>query len=212
MSDLQLRIRAAREDDAAAVAAIYRPYVRDTAVSFEVEPPSPAVMAQRIQSTVETHPWLIAENGVREIVGYVYAGKHRERPAYRWSVDTTIYIDQTRRRAGIGSMLYDRLLRVLRRQGFRSAFAEIVCPIRAVYVSTRRWGLKRLAFIAMSASSSVSGTTSAIGGWAWLPVSPQRLSRSHSRPSRRFRTSLRCREGLSCLIVVSAEGLEPSTP
>jgi len=91
MSDLQLRIRAAREDDAAAVAAIYRPYVRDTAVSFEVEPPSPAVMAQRIQSTVETHPWLIAENGVREIVGYVYAGKHRERPAYRRSVDTTIY-------------------------------------------------------------------------------------------------------------------------
>jgi phosphinothricin acetyltransferase len=128
MSDLQLRIRAAREDDAAAIAAIYRPYVRDTAVSFEVEPPSPAVMAQRIQSTVETHPWLIAENGVGEIVGYVYAGKHRERPAYRWSVDTTIYIDQTRRRAGIGSMLYDTLLRVLRRQGFRSAFAEIVLP------------------------------------------------------------------------------------
>jgi phosphinothricin acetyltransferase len=128
MSDLQLRIRAAREDDAAAVAAIYRPYVRDTAVSFEVEPPSPSVMAQRIQSTVETHPWLIAENGVREIVGYVYAGKHRERPAYRWSVDTTIYIDKTRRRAGIGSMLYDTLLRVLRRQGFRSAFAEIVLP------------------------------------------------------------------------------------
>jgi phosphinothricin acetyltransferase len=85
-------------------------------------------MAQRIQSTVETHPWLIAENGVREIVGYVYAGKHRERPAYRWPVDTTIYIDKTRRRAGIGSMLYDTLLRVLRRQGFRSAFAEIVLP------------------------------------------------------------------------------------
>lgn len=129
MSDLQLRVRAARKDDAAAVAAIYAPYVRDTAVSFEVEPPAPDTMAQRIAGTLRTHPWLVAENGKGgEVVGYAYAGKHRERAAYRWSVDTTIYIGHHQRRGGVGRVLYGALLEVLRRQGFRSAFAEIVLP------------------------------------------------------------------------------------
>ena len=128
MSNPELRIRAAREEDAAAVAAIYVPYVRDTAVSFEVEPPAAGVMAQRIAATLPLHPWLVAEAGVGKVVGYAYAGKHRERPAYRWSVDTTVYVGQGQRRGGVGRALYGALLRVLRAQGFRSAFAEIVLP------------------------------------------------------------------------------------
>jgi L-amino acid N-acyltransferase YncA len=85
-------------------------------------------MAGRIAGTIATHPWLVAESGERDIMGYAYAGRHRDRPAYRWSVDTTIFIDQAHRRAGIGLSLYETLLRMLRRQGFRSAFAEIVLP------------------------------------------------------------------------------------
>jgi L-amino acid N-acyltransferase YncA len=68
MNDLQLRIRAATQDDAAAIAAIYHPYVQDTAVSFEIEPPSADVMAGRIAGTIATHPWLVAENGERDIM------------------------------------------------------------------------------------------------------------------------------------------------
>lgn len=110
------------------VAAVYAPYVRDTAASFEVEPPPTDVIAQRIAATLPTHPWLVAEVGAGAVVGYAYAGKHRERPAYRWSVDTTVYVGQEQRRGGVGRALYGALLRVLQAQGFRSAFAEIVLP------------------------------------------------------------------------------------
>jgi L-amino acid N-acyltransferase YncA len=120
-------IRVAEESDAAAVATIYVPYVHNTAISFEVEPPTTEMMAQRIVSTLETHPWLVAECG-DEVLGYSYAGKHRERPAYRWTVDTTVYVDSAARHQGLGRALYRVLLDLLRQQGFRSAFAEIVLP------------------------------------------------------------------------------------
>jgi phosphinothricin acetyltransferase len=120
-------VRPAEESDAAAIAEIYAPYVRDTAISFETEPPTAAIMAQRIARTLETHPWLVADGG-GEVIGYAYAGKHRERAAYRWTVDTTVYVETAAHRRGIGHALYRVLLDMLRQQGFRSAFAEIVLP------------------------------------------------------------------------------------
>ena len=120
-------IRPAEETDGAAIAEIYAPYVRETAISFELEPPTAAVMARRIAMTVNTHPWLLATQG-HEVVGYAYAGKHRDRPAYQWTVDVTIYVSPERREQGIGRALYRVLLDTLRQQGFRSAFAEIVLP------------------------------------------------------------------------------------
>ena len=122
-----LVIRSAEEADGAAVAEIYAPYVRETAVSFELEPPTAAVMAQRIATTIDIYPWLVAAQGC-EVVGYAYAGKHRDRPAYRWTVDVTIYVDTGKHEQGIGRALYRVLLDTLRQQGFRSAFAEIVLP------------------------------------------------------------------------------------
>jgi phosphinothricin acetyltransferase len=120
-------IRAAEEADSGAIAAIYAPYVLHTAISFEIEVPTAEIMAARVIKTLGTHPWLVAECG-EQIVGFAYAGKHRERPAYRWTVDTTIYVDMAARRRGIGRTLYRALLDILRQQGFRSAFAEIVLP------------------------------------------------------------------------------------
>lgn len=122
-----LVIRPARESDAAAVAAIYAPYVRDTAVSFETEAPTAEAMARRIGETLATHPWLVAERG-GEAVGYAYAGKHSQRAAYRWTVDVTVYVRGRERRGGVGRGLYRVLLATLREQGFRSAFAEVVLP------------------------------------------------------------------------------------
>lgn len=127
MNAAQTDIRVAQSTDAAAIAAIYAPYVRDTAISFETDPPAAEIMAQRVARTLETHPWLVAERD-GAVVGYAYAGKHRERPAYQWSVEVTVYVDATACRSGVGRALYAVLLDMLRRQGFRSALAEIVLP------------------------------------------------------------------------------------
>jgi L-amino acid N-acyltransferase YncA len=127
MSVFEPTIRSAEESDAPGIAAIYASYVRDTAVSFEVEPPTAEIMRRRIATTLETHPWLVAEHG-GESVGFACAGKHSERAGYRWTVDVTVYVSGARRHAGVGRALYAALLDVLRRQGFRSAFAEIVLP------------------------------------------------------------------------------------
>ena len=120
-------VRVATLGDAAAVAAIYAPYVRDTCVSFETEAPDADAMAGRIGRTLAAYPWLVAVQG-GAVAGYAYAGRHRERAAYRWAVDVAVYVDGARRRTGVGRALYGALLPVLRRQGFRSAFAEVVLP------------------------------------------------------------------------------------
>ena len=120
-------IRPAQADDGAAVAAVYAPYVRETAVSFEEAPPTAQAMAERISGTLDTHPWLVAERA-GEVIGYAYAGKHSQRAAYRWTVDVTVYVRDGERRTGVGRRLYQALLATLRMQGFRSAFAEVVLP------------------------------------------------------------------------------------
>jgi L-amino acid N-acyltransferase YncA len=125
-----LTIRPAYHEDAAAVAAIYAPIVHDTAISFEAEPPSAATMAERIGNTLPTYPWLVAVSG-DQLLGYVYAGEHSGRAAYRWSVNVTAYVAATARGQGVGRRLYDVLMAILRAQGFRSAFAGITLPNEA---------------------------------------------------------------------------------
>jgi L-amino acid N-acyltransferase YncA len=122
-----IQCRAAQLSDAAAIAAIYAPIVRDTCISFEVEPPDSDVVRQRIRAGAAVYPWLVAElEGV--VVGYAYASKHRERAAYRWSVDVSAYVSERVRGVGIGRALYERLLKILRQQGFRAVFAGIALP------------------------------------------------------------------------------------
>jgi phosphinothricin acetyltransferase len=120
-------IRLARADDAAAIQRIYAPFVRDTAVSFELAPPGVEEMRARIAKTLPRYPWLVLdERG--EVIGYVYASAHRERPAYAWSVATTVYVGEKHRRRGVGRALYASLFAVLALQGFHNAFAGIVLP------------------------------------------------------------------------------------
>ena len=120
-------VRVASEDDAEAIAGIYAPYVLETAISFEETPPSPEEMADRIRATLAFHPFLVfaEDNGV---IGYAYAGPHRAREAYRWSVDVTIYAARGMQRRGVGRTLYGMLLASLRQQGIHSAFAGIALP------------------------------------------------------------------------------------
>jgi L-amino acid N-acyltransferase YncA len=117
-------VRAATAADAAACAAIYAPYVTDTAITFELEPPSAAQMAERIAAA---HAWLVLEDdGV--VVGYAYAGPYKERAAYRWSCEVSVYLDGRRRRRGGGRALYEELFARLAERGFRTAVAGMTLP------------------------------------------------------------------------------------
>jgi len=127
MTASTIGLRPAEQRDAEAIAGIYAPIVRDTAISFETEPPSAAAMAERIENTLQQRPWLVATDG-DEVLGYAYASEHRQRAAYRWSVDVTAYIAGAARRRGVGRRLYGALIPILRAQGFRSAFAGIALP------------------------------------------------------------------------------------
>jgi len=120
-------VRVATENDAAAVAAIYAPYVRETPISFEELPPSPDDMRGRIGRTLAAHPFLVFEDG-DAVVAYAYASAHRDRAAYRWSADVGIYAAPEVHRQGVGRALYACLLDLLRRQGFHAAFAGITLP------------------------------------------------------------------------------------
>ncbi|MFI5317307.1 MAG: arsinothricin resistance N-acetyltransferase ArsN1 family B [Myxococcota bacterium] len=123
-------VRLAEPADAAGVQAIYAPIVRDTAISFEIDPPSVEEMSRRIASTGERWPWLVCSDD-GDILGYVYAGQHRERAAYRWSVDVTAYMHARARRGGLGRALYSTLFSLLSLQGYHRAYAGITLPNQA---------------------------------------------------------------------------------
>lgn len=134
-----MHIRVATAGDAPAVRDIYAPIVADTAISFEDDPPTVDGMKRRIVNTLPTHPWLVCERGDDGgagdegdgVAGYAYAGPHRSRGAYRWSVDVSVYVAEGARGAGVGRALYESLFALLVEQGFVTAYAGIVQPNEA---------------------------------------------------------------------------------
>ncbi|TNC38833.1 GNAT family N-acetyltransferase [Mumia zhuanghuii] len=121
-------IRDATSDDAATCAAIYAPYVRDTAITFETEPPSPATMAARIETAQQRHAWLVlSEDGA--VNGYAYGTEFKSRPAYAWSCEVSVYLARDHQpRSGAGRALYEALLPRLADLGFRTLLAGITLP------------------------------------------------------------------------------------
>lgn len=119
-------LRLATPDDAGQVIAVYAPYCA-TPISFEAVPPSVEDMRQRLVKILEYNPWLVCEDG-NEVLGYAYAGPHRERAAYRWSVDTSVYVLGRCRRLGVGRALYTALFQALRLQGYVNAYAGATLP------------------------------------------------------------------------------------
>jgi L-amino acid N-acyltransferase YncA len=122
-----LHIRDATVADAASLLAIYRPFVTDTTVSFELEPPSVDEFAQRIVSAQSKWAWLVAEHDGR-IAGYAYATSFRPRAAYRWSAEMSAYLDASFRGHGVGRALYERLIDILVAKGYCTAYAGITLP------------------------------------------------------------------------------------
>ena len=120
-------LRLATPADADAIAAIYAPYVSETAISFELEPPTSAVMAERIAKVLERGPYIVAEvDGV--VRAYAYAGRFRDRAAYDWSCESTVYVDRSLHRSGLGRATMGAVIRVARLQGFRLVIAGVTLP------------------------------------------------------------------------------------
>jgi phosphinothricin acetyltransferase len=123
-----VRIRAATSDDAAALAQIYAPYVTASAVSFENVPPGEEEMRARIEAGGALYPWLAAESDEGEVAGYASAASFRAREAYRFAVETSVYLRAGARGRGLGRALYTPLLAMLEAQGFIQAIAAIALP------------------------------------------------------------------------------------
>ncbi|MGZ4166021.1 MAG: arsinothricin resistance N-acetyltransferase ArsN1 family B [Solirubrobacteraceae bacterium] len=123
-----MRIRHAHPNrDAAACAAIYAPHVTDGVASLEERAPEAHEMADRIRIISRDYPWLVAEIG-GEVVGYAYASRHRDRAAYRWAADVTVYISGNHHRRGVGRALYGALFELLERQGVYEVCAGVTLP------------------------------------------------------------------------------------
>jgi L-amino acid N-acyltransferase YncA len=136
-------IRDASPDDAATIAAIYRPIVERTTISFELDAPDEGEMGSRIVEITRRYPWLVAIDDGKRITGYAYASPHRKRAAYASSVDVSAYVDEAARQHGIGRALYTELFARLAQDGtFHRAFAGIALPNDASIAFHQRLGFE----------------------------------------------------------------------
>jgi L-amino acid N-acyltransferase YncA len=123
---MESTIRLVNTEDAEEIQTIYVPHIRDSAVSFEFDPPTTEEMIHRIEEDHPHLPWLVCESDA--ILGYAYAGPHRGRDAYQWSVDSSVYVREEYQRNGIARGLYTSLFEILRLQGFYNVYAGATLP------------------------------------------------------------------------------------
>lgn len=156
-------VRIARRSDAGALADIYRPFVRDTVISFEVVPPDEAEMAARIEKVLARFPWLVFEQG-GEVLGYAYGSPHRDRAAYQWAAEAGIYIAPKAHRRGVGNALYTVLFAALRCQGFHRVYGGITLPNAASVGLHEAQGFKHIGTYAQVGFKF--GSWHDVGWWA----------------------------------------------
>jgi len=137
-------LRAATPDDAGAICAIYNPYVATTTITFEEAPVTETAMATRIGELLPTHPWWVSVVG-GAITGYAYAAQWRTRSAYRYSVETTVYVAPGACGCGVGTQLYRALLDDLSQRRFHCAMGGIALPNAASVALHEKMGFAKVA-------------------------------------------------------------------
>lgn len=120
-------IRTINIEDAEKVLAIYAPYILNSNISFEYVVPSIKDFKQRIETVTKEYPWLVCEYDGK-ILGYAYGGQHRGRTAYKWSVESAIYMAEDFCGKGVGKLLYQTLFERLKEQGYVNVFAGMTLP------------------------------------------------------------------------------------
>ena len=170
-----VRIRRVLADDAAVIAAIYAPYVLETAITFETDPPDETEMRRRIARMGPYYPWLLLESGqMPEILGYAYASPFHERAAYRYSVYVTVYLRQDACGHGYGRLLYTELIRLLRLAGYHRAYALITQPNPASMALHQSLGFTRAGLYEESGFK--------LGAWHTVAMLQLALSESGTTP------------------------------
>jgi len=122
-----VELRKASTQDAEQLLEIYGPYITDTAYTFETELPSVEEFQGRMNKYMARYPWIVAVEG-EQIKGYVYASLHRDREAYQWTCECSVYLREEWKGKGLGKLLYDGLFELLKMQGFRNVYAGITKP------------------------------------------------------------------------------------
>ncbi|HEU4929052.1 MAG TPA: GNAT family N-acetyltransferase, partial [Candidatus Krumholzibacteria bacterium] len=139
-------LRLATPPDAAGCLEIYRPFVERSHTTFETEVPSLDAFAERIASTLEARPWIVAEDAGK-IAGYAYASPIKDRIAYQWSVEVAVYVAADSRGRGVGRALYEALFRCLAGQGFVNAVGIIALPNDASIAVHESLGFEKIAHL-----------------------------------------------------------------
>ncbi len=141
---IPIQLRAATPEDAAAIAAIYAPYVLTGTVSFEFDPPDADAMRERMAASDGLYPWIVATNGEGQgVLGYAYATRFRDRAAYRYVVETSVYVAGAVVGQGVGRLLYEALIDTLRAQGFTQAIGVISLPNEQSIKTHEQVGFRR---------------------------------------------------------------------
>jgi L-amino acid N-acyltransferase YncA len=155
----ETRIRPAGPGDIAAITRIYADAVNNGTATFEIEPPDQAEMARRQQSVLAgNYPYVVAErSGV--VAGYAYASHFHTRPAYRWSIEDSIYVDPKFHGQGLGRLLITRLLANAEAHGFRQMIAVIGDSANAASIALHAaLGFRRVGTLRSAASSTADGS------------------------------------------------------
>ncbi len=121
------KLRFATTDDTKQILSIYKHYIENTAITFECDTPTEVDFAMRVKTISDSYPYIVATLN-KKVIGYAYATRFRERKAYDWVVETSVYIDVKHKGKGLGKKLYKRLLELLTEQGFVMAYACVTCP------------------------------------------------------------------------------------
>lgn len=139
-----IEVRLATINDTRQIREIYAPSILGAATSFETEVPSAEEMQSRIETILKKYPWIVCAVD-EKIAGYVYASKHRDREAYQWSCECSIYMNNDFKGKGIGKELYQLLFQILKLQGFRNVYAGISLPNEASVHIHEKCGFKHFA-------------------------------------------------------------------
>jgi L-amino acid N-acyltransferase YncA len=175
-----VQIRTARPEAAEEMLEIYKPYILNTAYTFETEIPSVHEFSQRIKKYTEKYPWIVAIAG-DQIAGYAYASGHRDRDAYQWTCECSVYVHENFKGKGTGSKLYATLFEILKYQGFRNVYAGITIPNEASEKMHSKCGFELFAVYENigyknGAWHKVGWWKLQLNGYDLLPPPPKRFS------------------------------------